>query len=397
MGDGLGAVDHRRGLRRPLAPRPPGLPGPAAEPRRWRGEATLERAATAGWMVALAAVALTLLDPDDDDAYYVHLARWISEHGRFPLRDIVFSTETLPALYYPPIASYDALTGALSRLTNTDTAAFVYYVVPPLAAAVTVLALRRMLRSWRVAMLPVALSVALLFLLASAQANETYGAFVITRPWQGKSLLLAVLVPLLFALLVDFGQRPSRAGAARLGLAGIAGVGLSTTGIFVVPTIAAGCMAALALRSWRAALAGFAAATAYPALAAVVTKASGGRVPDVYTDADVVAPDLVHIVLNPKALALLGLAAALIAPALIPRALAARMVAAVVLLVGLLYAPACPSGDLPPHRPGPGAVAADVGDPGRRAGRRPRGRARPRHARRWCCARHLPSRSSRSC
>ncbi|MEJ7892706.1 MAG: DUF6077 domain-containing protein [Solirubrobacteraceae bacterium] len=309
---------------------------------RQRHGAWLERLATAAWMLALAGIALTLLDPDDDDTYYLHLSQWIAANGSFPLRDVVFGNLELPSLYWPPVASYDALVGSVSGLTTVGPLSLAYYVIAPAGAAAAVLALRRMLRSWQVALPVVALSVGLMFLLATAQANETYGAFSIGRLWQGKSLLLAVFVPVLFALLHDFGSRPSRDGAARLAAAGIAGVGLSTTGVFLIPTIAFGCMAVVALRSWRAALAGFAATVAYPVGAAVVTKAMGGRVPDVYVDADVVAPDLVHLVLNPKHLAVLAMAALLVAPALIPRALAARMVAATVLLVGLLYAPGVP-------------------------------------------------------
>lgn len=307
-------------------------------PRR----AWLERLATAAWMLALAGIALTLLDPDDDDTYYLHLSQWIATNGEFPLRDVVFGNLELPSLYWPPVASYDALVGAVAQVTTIGPLSLAYYVIAPTGAALVVLALRRMLRSWQVALPVVALTCGLMFLLATAQANETYGAFSIGRLWQGKALLLAVFVPVLFALLHDYGTRPSRAGAARLATAGVTGVGLSTTGVFLIPTIAFGCMAVVALRSWRAALAGFAATVAYPVAAAVVTKAMGGRVPDVYVDADVVAPDLVHLVLNPKHLAVLAMAALLVAPALIPRALAARMVAATVLLVGLLYAPGVP-------------------------------------------------------
>jgi hypothetical protein len=302
----------------------------------------LERAVTAGWMAALALLALLTLNPDDDDSYYVRYAAWIADEGVFPVRDIMFGDQVFPALYWPPAGSYDPLLGALGRLTSLPVPDLAYFVVPPLASALAVLALRRLLRSWSVAALPVALSVALVFLLASSQLNQTYGAFFIGRIWQGKTLLLVLLVPLLIALLHEFGQRPTRAGAARLFAAGVAGVGLSTTAIFLVPVIAAGAMAALAVRSVRTAAAGLAAAVAYPAGAAVVTKLTGGRVPDQYVDADLALPKLVHLVLGYNVFAVLAVGALMIAPALIPRPLAARMTAATVLLVALLYAPGVP-------------------------------------------------------
>ncbi len=73
-----------------------------------------------------------------------------------------------------------------------------------------------------------------------------------------------------------------------------------------------------------------------------MTKLTGGRVPDLYVDADVVAGDLVHLTLYRGTVAAVAVAAILIAPALIPRTLAARMMAATVLMVGLLYTPGVP-------------------------------------------------------
>ena len=302
----------------------------------------LERAVTAAWMAALAVLALLTLNPDDDDSYYVRLTAWIADEGVFPVRDIMFGDQVYPALYWPPAGSWDPLVGSVSRLLSVPVPDLVYFVVPPAAAALAVLALRRLLRSWAVPMPAVALSVALAFLLASNQLNQTYGAFFIGRIWQGKTLLLVVLVPLLLALLHDFARRPDRGGAARLLAAGITGVGLSTTAIFLIPVIAVGAMAPVLLRSWRTAVAGFAAAVAYPVGAAVVTRLTGGRVPDQYVDADVALPKLVHMVFGFNVFATIVVCTLVIAPALIPRSLAARMTASTVLLVALLYAPGVP-------------------------------------------------------
>ena len=75
-----------------------------------------------------------------------------------------------------------------------------------------------------------------------------FGSFFVGRAWQGKTVLLIVLVPVLLAQLHDYGRAPSRGGLVRLALLSIAAIGLSTTAIFLVPTIAFACMAALALQ-----------------------------------------------------------------------------------------------------------------------------------------------------
>jgi hypothetical protein len=195
-------------------------------------------------------------------------------------------------------------------------------------------------------MVALALSVTLVFLLFDAAHHMTFGAFFVARMWQGKVLLLMIVVPLLLALLHDYAERPSLRRLALLGLAGVAGVGLSTTAIFVIPVIALGSLAAVAwgsAASLRRAAAGMLAVAAYPVGAGAVTKLAGGRTPDHYTLADVVPANLVHYVLGTGGFALLGVSAVLVAPSLLRRRTAAMMVAGTVLLVGLLVSPGVPA------------------------------------------------------
>jgi hypothetical protein len=302
----------------------------------------LEPAVAWAWALGLAVFSLFLVGPDGDDAYYVHLASWIGAHGVFPLRDVVFSDQVFPALYFPPASSYEALVGALAHATGIQAAGIVYLGVPPLASLLAVLALWRLLRTWRVPMVALALSISLLFLLFAATDHKTLGAFFIARMWQGKVLFLGILVPLLLVLLQSYAERPTRRALALLACAGVAGVGLTTTAMFVIPVIATACLAPLALRSLRRAAAGLAVTAAYPLAAGVLTLAVGGRQPEVYTQADVIPGNLVHLVLGTGGLALLAVAALLVAPLLLRRASTAQMVAATVLLVGCLFAPRVP-------------------------------------------------------
>ena len=302
----------------------------------------LEGLAVAAWAVGLAVFSLLLLAPDGDDAYYVHWATWIAAHGEFPVRDVVYSDQVFPSLYFPPAPSYEPLVGVVSRAASVPTPDLMYLVVPPVGSALAVLALWRLLRTWRVPMAALALSVALLFLLFDAQDHRMPGAFFVGRMWQGKVLFLCLLVPTLLVALHAYATRPSRRGLALLAAAGIAGVGLTTTAIFVVPVVALGALAPLLVRRPREALAGLVAATAYPAVAGAVTLAVGGRQPEEYTLADVVPRHLVQFVFGIEGLAVLGLFAVLVGPVVLRRPLAGRMTAATALLVGLLYAPPVP-------------------------------------------------------
>jgi hypothetical protein len=121
--------------------------------------------------------------------------------------------------------------------------------------------------------------------------------------------------------------------------AGVAAVGLTTTAMFVVPVIAAGCLAPLLRTAPRPAVVALPAAMAYPLAAGVFTLLVGGRNPQVYTAADVVPRALVHDVFGRGPVAFVAVAAVLAGPLLIRSAAGARMTASVVLSVGLLFIP----------------------------------------------------------
>ena len=291
------------------------------------------------WAVALAVLSLFLVNPNADDSQYVHLSSWVAAHGSFPVGDTLFSDQALPAIFYPPLSSYEALVGAFARTTELPAPAVVYFSAAPVAAALSVLALWRLLRRWRVRAPATALTVAIGFLLLDAAGTRTFGSFWLARIWQGKVIFVAVLVPLLVALLVEYAERPSRRGAILLAAAGVAAVGLTTTAMFVVPVIAAGCMLPLLPAArWRAA-AGLAVTVAYPLAAGAFTLAVGGRNPQVYTAAEVVPRALAHDVLGRGALAFVAVAAVLAGPALIRSAAGARMAAGLALSAGLLFVP----------------------------------------------------------
>ena len=66
------------------------------------------------WAAALATLSLFLVRPNVDDAYYLRQATWIAEHGRFPLGDTLHSHDALPAVFSPPLPSYEPLLGAVA-------------------------------------------------------------------------------------------------------------------------------------------------------------------------------------------------------------------------------------------------------------------------------------------
>ncbi len=238
--------------------------------------------ATVGiWAVGLTVMSTFTLRPNPDDLYYVNLSQWVAEHGTFPTRDTIFSDLAFPMSNWPPVASYDPMVGAIAHVAGVAAGSIVYMVVTPIATLLAVLALWRLLRAWRVPNVPVALSAALIFLLFDGtSAYAPPGNLFLTRLWQGKVILLCVLVPLLLVYALRYVDRPSRGRAGWLFAGGVAAVGLSTTAMFLVPPIAAAGAAPLLRRAPRRAALGFAAMAAYPLGTGVITKAMGGRTAD---------------------------------------------------------------------------------------------------------------------
>jgi hypothetical protein len=324
-----------------LGSQSPDPQGPLPDDPSSGGAATA--ALTLAWAVAMAGVSLWVLKSNPDDVFYLNLSQWVADHGAFPLHDTLFSDDVYPMANWPPVASYDALVGTVAHLTGGHAALIAYEIVTPIASALSVLALWRLLRAWRVRSVAVALSIALVFLLQTGDKSYAApGNLFVTRLWQGKVILLCLLVPLLLFHALRYFERPSGFRLVRLAVAGVAAVGLSTTAIFLTPAVALAGMAPLALRSPRKALAGFAAMAAYPLGAGVVTLAVGGHSADNFGIRRLYRFDaswIGHAIFQTGPLACAAVLAVLLGPVLLTHRGARVTTAVVALVAGLVLVP----------------------------------------------------------
>jgi hypothetical protein len=333
------------GVTSPTDRDPPGAGSPPGPHVTWpdRAEGTVVLALTAG----LAVLSTLVLRPNPDDLYYVNLSQWVAEHGTFPVRDTIFGDLVFPMSNWPPLASYDGLTGAVAHLLGVRAGDVVYVVVPPVATALAVLASWRLLRAWRVRPVVVALGFAMLFLLVDGTSSYgPPGNLFLTRLWQGKVILLCVVVPLLLVHALAYVRRPSRGRAGWLATGGVAAVACSTTAIFLVPVVALAGMAPLVLtrgrRDVRAAVVGFAALAAYPLVGGVATLALGGRSADDFGERRGYRFDpswFGHAVFLTDLLAFVGVAAVLVGSLLLPLRAARTTTALLVLAAGITFVP----------------------------------------------------------
>ena len=253
------------------------------------------------WALVCAVVAMRYARPDGDDAYFVNLSQWVADRGTFPLKDTMLGDQVFPALssHSPPIHSFEGLLGALGHVTGLSAGVVTYLVATPLLTVLCVLAMAWLVSLSRIRFAPLALSAAVLFMLASGEASASQGNFFALRMWQGKAALASLFLPLLVAVAVAYVARGGRRRQLVVALAVVCTVGASNTAVFLVPVLVAG----LALGAWlhagtRRAL-GVAVTLVYPLLCGVAVKLagpSGTAAPDPEAAATWVLPPLQGVI-----------------------------------------------------------------------------------------------------
>ena len=176
--------------------------------------------------------------PDADDSFYVNMAVAAIDHPELPLlaHDTLHGRFDLP-IHYPTyrLHSYELWNAGIARLSGIAPLAVFHLVSATLAAMLVPLSqavlFRRLTpRTW--------LFSTLVFVVVLAVPGETprwYGNFAFVRMWQGKSILLFVFLPLIYAYALDFARRGDRRSWLRLAAAQIAGLGCSSTALWAGP------------------------------------------------------------------------------------------------------------------------------------------------------------------
>lgn len=216
----------------------------------------LDRWVVLATMLAAAALALAVNRSDADDAFYVGVAAFAHVHPNAPLLavDPMHGEPGWPLLFPSyRFASYELLAAALAKLFGMSAMNVMYRMLPPLGAAFVVASaffLGRQLapRRWLlVGLVTVALGLIL------GECHRGFGNFMFVRIFQGKSIYVSALMPLIFALTF---RCTSREGNARdvmlLACAQLAAIGLSNFGMLAAPLATGTALAACMLTAPRA-------------------------------------------------------------------------------------------------------------------------------------------------
>ncbi|MCP4659620.1 MAG: hypothetical protein GY856_29815, partial [bacterium] len=208
-------------------------PAPAPPARgRWR-EGLL-------WTVAVACAVLTLIAhrSDPDDSFYVNIAVAAVDLPGWAL----LSTDTLHGIAGLPLHlpvyrlhSYELLNGALSYLTGIPAIYCFHWLAAAVAAVLVTLAHAKLFRVLTPRLWPWAVTVQMLVLFAAGETHRWHGNFAFVRMWQGKAILLSVLLPLIYTYALRFALRPNRRDLLLLGAAQISALGCTSSAIWAAP------------------------------------------------------------------------------------------------------------------------------------------------------------------
>jgi hypothetical protein len=234
------------------------------------------------WALACAALSSVTARPDGDDAYFVNLAQWVSDRGSFPTRDTMLADEAFPALrsHSPPVHSIEGLIGAIGHVTGMSGGVLTYVVAAPALTCLAVLTLAWLVSLSAIRFAPLALSAAVVFLLASGGSGASFGNFFALRMWQGKATLATLVLPLLTAAAIAYVSRGGWRRLVVLGLAVVCTIGASNTAVFLVPVLVAGVVVASLVHSGPRRAAGALLALLYPLACGVAVLLLAPAAPD---------------------------------------------------------------------------------------------------------------------
>jgi hypothetical protein len=203
--------------------------------------------ADSGALIALALLAgwlgVSVNIPNSDDIAFFHRAKFAAENLGAPLALYDTSLDSfteLPNLTgYHYLTSIEVVVALIARAAGISPIYVLHLVVPIFFNGLLVFSAYLLFRYLGLSVRGsvVGTSFALLYLLLSLQNPADWGRYTLLRAWQGKSIAVGFGVWALIVACFEYKNHPTAKNLMFVGLVSISLVGLSSTGLVLVPCV----------------------------------------------------------------------------------------------------------------------------------------------------------------
>lgn len=176
-----------------------------------------------------------------DDAFYINLAVAAVDQPDMPLlaRDTLHGlAQPYPVMPIYMLQSFELLTAAIARITGIEALTIAHLFMPSCAAFLVPLASARLMRHLAPRRWLACVAVVTLIYLFVGDGLRGYGNFGLVHLYHGKAIFRTCGVALIAAYAIEYARAPSRARWARLALAQIAALGLTSSALWIAPSVA---------------------------------------------------------------------------------------------------------------------------------------------------------------
>jgi hypothetical protein len=213
----------------------------------WRSSNLLEVNGKTSWQAIGGVIGLCLIAaivtaianrPNIDDSFYLSIPAALLDSPNDPMlqHDTMHGLPSLPLLLpVYRLHSLEIFWAVAAQFTGIAPIAIAHFWLPPLFSILSVLAEAMVLRLLQPKHWLLTLAVLIGLLIVMGEAERSYANFAFVRMFQGKSVLVTLMVPLLFLYAWSFGRTGRLSDWILLLATQTASLGITSTALYVAP------------------------------------------------------------------------------------------------------------------------------------------------------------------
>ncbi len=184
--------------------------------------------------------------PDLDDAFFGAVVANVTATAHLGASDHAYGAMRVMPIHDPLLNPWEQLVASISIVSGLDSAIVYWIVIPPVLALVSLLGTAFAAHQVGLRRLEFGIPLVVLFLIFDGAVHAGFGNLHFARMWQGKIILVAVVIPIIFALACRAMREPGRWNYALVIVAFVAALSTTDSAIMLMPFLAAVVVVALA-------------------------------------------------------------------------------------------------------------------------------------------------------